>query len=373
MKYPFDTVHFNGRDVQLARILDESAFPSTPFESAAFSFIREWCSERDFFTQHTSGSTGPPKPISISRPAMLASANLTQQALDLKTGDTALLCLDPNYIAGKMMVVRAFVTGMKLLAVEPSLNPLEKLLPNLPVDFVALIPSQLTDILNSDTRDRLNAIKNIIVGGAPLNELTRTIVNGLRARVYATYGMTETVSHIALQPLNGILMSEYFKVLPGVSIKIDDRGCLLIKTPFHGEEDTTNDMVEIRNSEEFKWVGRFDNVINTGGIKVVPEKLESDIHHVLSAIQVSNEIVISSLSDPTFGEKLILLVEGTLPLSVERVMSALREKLPRYHVPKQILMNATIVRTENGKVNRTETKKRLEASPGVAQIGTRTT
>lgn len=291
---------------------------------------------------------------------MTGSAKLTQQALNLRAGDTALLCLDPNFIAGKMMIVRAFVTGMKLAAIEPSLNPLEKLNPNLQIDFVALIPSQLTEILNSDSRGRLNGIRKIIIGGAPLNERTRNIITEIEAQVYATYGMTETVSHIALQALNGNLMSDYFRVLPGVTINIDDRGCLRIKTPFQENEVTTNDLVEIKNANEFKWIGRFDNVINTGGIKVIPEKLEIEIQQILSVMGVSNKSVISSVPDPTFGETIVLLIEGELQLPISRVISSLSEKLPRYHVPKRILTNATIVRTENGKVNRPETKMQIE-------------
>ena len=359
MEYAFSTVHFNGRDVKISGILDESASPSTLFESASFSFIREWCGGADFFLQHTSGSTGPAKAISISRAAMVASAKLTQRALDLKAGESALLCLDPNYIAGKMMIVRAFVTGMKLLAVEPSLNPLDKLHINTQVDFVALIPAQLTEILHSNSRDSLNGIKNIIIGGAPLNEQTRKMAAQIRAQLYSTYGMTETVSHIALQAVNGDSASEYFKSLPGVKISTDERGCLRIKTPFEGEEVTTNDIVEIKNTNEFKWVGRFDNVINTGGVKIFPEKLESEIQNVLTAMQVSNRCVVSSLPDPLFGEKVVLLIEGKLSFPVDRLMASLQEVLPRYHVPKDIITNATIIATENGKVNRPETKKRI--------------
>ena len=360
MKYPYDTVHFNGRDVKIAGILNESATSSTAFESAAFSFIRSWCGDDEYFLQHTSGSTGLPKSISISRAAMVASAKLTQHALQLKAGEAALLCLDPNYIAGKMMIVRAFVTGLKLLAVDPSLNPFAKLQPHLPIDFAALIPSQLMEILRSDSRDKLNRIKNIIVGGAALSEETRQMLTEVRAQIFATYGMTETVSHIALQALNGKSASEYFKILPGVSVWTDDRGCLQIKTPFLEDEITTNDIVEIKNADEFKWVGRFDNVINTGGVKIIPEQLESQIQNVLTAMQVSNRFVASSVPDPIFGEKLVLLIEGKLSLPVDVVMSSLEEKLPRYHVPRQIVVNANIVTTENGKVNRPETRKKIK-------------
>ena len=291
---------------------------------------------------------------------MIASAKLTQRALNLKTGESALLCLDPKYIAGKMIIVRAFVTGMKLLAVEPSLNPLHNLHPTTQVDFVALIPSQLIEILQSNYPNRLNGIKNIIVGGAPLDGLVRSKVAEINAKVYATYGMTETVSHIALQAVSGDSMSEYFNTLPGVIIRTDERGCLVIKTPFLEEEVTTNDIVEIKNNNEFKWVGRFDNVINTGGVKIFPEKLESDIQNVFDAMEVSNRFVVSSVPDPMFGEKLVLLIEGKLPFPVDRLMSTLQDVLPRYHVPKEIISNASIVATANGKVNRPATRKQIE-------------
>jgi o-succinylbenzoate---CoA ligase len=357
MKYPFNTVHFNGRDVRITEILNGSASPASPFESASFAFISNWLGEAEVFRQQTSGSTGAPKIILISRTAMISSAKMTQQALQLEEGNSALLCLDPNYIAGKMMIVRAFVTGMKLLAVEPSLNPLDK--SNLRqqfIDFTALIPAQLTAILASDSQYMLDQFKNIIVGGAPMNEQMVSLVAGYTARIFATYGMTETVSHIALQHVNGPSASEYFKVLPGVSIHTDERGCLQIKTPFLEDLVTTNDIVEIKNGDEFKWIGRSDNVINTGGVKIVPEKLEAEIQNVFTVLLAENRFIISSVPDTVFGEKLILLIEGSLPTSVENLKSSLQEALPRNLVPKHIVENATLVTTENGKINRNETK-----------------
>jgi O-succinylbenzoic acid--CoA ligase len=327
MSYPFDSINFNGRDTRIADILNGSALPETPFEGAAFSFVRKWYGDHEFFEQQTSGSTGIPKTILIARKSMAASAKLTHQALDLKTGATALLCLDPNYIAGKMMIVRAFVTGMKLLAVEPSLNPFENHVSHQPIDFTALVPAQLIEIL--------------------------------RAHIFATYGMTETVSHIALQLINGPLKSEYFKILPGVKIHTDERGCLQIKTPFLSEEIATNDIVEIKNPTEFKWLGRADNVINSGGVKIIPEILEAQIQNLFSTMQIWNRYIVSSVPDPQFGNKLVLLVEGNMPIAVEKVRSALQAVLPHYHVPKQILVGVIFVMTKNGKINRLETRKKI--------------
>lgn len=359
MSYPFTSINFNGRNIRIADILNGSASHETPFEAAAYSFVRKWYGDGEFFEQQTSGSTGIPKTILIARKSMVASAKLTQQALNLKAHETALLCLDPNYIAGKMMMVRAFVTGMKLLAVDPSLNPFEKHVSHLPIDFTALVPAQLTKILQSDFRSRLNEIKNIIIGGASLSEQTIEMVSEFRGRMFATYGMTETVSHIALQSINGPSASEYFKVLPGVKINTDERGCLQIKAPFLNEEITTNDIVEIKNPTEFKWLGRSDNVINSGGVKIIPEKLEAQIQNVFNTMQIPNRYIVSSIPDPQFGNKLVLLVEGNMPIAAERIRSALQEVLPPYHVPKQILVDATLIMTENGKINRLETKKKI--------------
>jgi O-succinylbenzoic acid--CoA ligase len=204
----------------------------------------------------------------------------------------------------------------------------------------------------------LNGIRNIIIGGAPLDDRTRVKLARLPGRVYATYGMTETVSHIALQQVNGALASEYFKVLPGVTIDTDGRGCLQIKTPFLADKIITNDIVEIKDADRFKWIGRSDNVINSGGVKIVPEKLEADIRNAFTALLAENTFIVSSVPDTVFGEKLVLLIEGTLPTSIENLKLSLQQVLPRNLVPKHIVENVTLVRTENGKINREETRRK---------------
>ena len=179
-------------------------------------------------------------------------------------------------------------------------------------------------------------------------------------RVYATYGMTETVSHIALQPVNGPLASEYFTVLPGIKISTDDRGCLEIKGTHFGGPIVTNDIVEINNSSSFRWLGRIDNIINTGGKKVIPEKIEGHVNRLFVQQGVKNKFLISSVSDPVLGNKVILIIEGDLEnTKVETLKAHLRENLRNYEVPKEIYTNIKFILTENGKVNRRETTQQI--------------
>ena len=360
MPYSFDSMLFNGREIRVVDILNKTAKARSPYEVSSFSFIQGWHSNADDFTQRTSGSTGKPKNISISRQQMIASAAMTQDALQLQAGETALLCLDAGYIAGKMMIVRAFTTDMKLVMVDPSSNPLKDIEARERIDFMALVPAQLLEIIQSNEKHRLNEIKNIIVGGAALNESIIDKISNISARVFATYGMTETVSHIALQPVNGPAASEYFEVLPGITIDTDDRGCLKIDVPFLPQKIETNDIVHVKNPKSFKWIGRADNVINSGGIKISPESIEAEIQRLFNALQIRNRFFVSSQPDSVLGNKLILIIEGNLPTTIERVRASLKEILPPYQIPKQIVVDAIFTMTENGKVNRQETTANIE-------------
>jgi O-succinylbenzoic acid--CoA ligase len=358
--YPFDSITINGREIKLAEILENTASPKSGFEASTFLFIQEWFSATDTFAQKTSGSTGAPKNIMISRQQMIMSAKLTVDALGLERGDHALLCLDPEFIAGKMMLVRSFVTGMKIIAITPTANPFHGLARSVSVDLTAIVPMQLLEIIESDQAYRLNSTKNILVGGAAMDPGIKNKLSTFNGRVYATYGMTETVSHIALQPLNGPLASEYFTVLPGIKISVDDRGCLAINAPHLEETIVTNDLVEINNSSSFRWLGRIDNVINTGGKKVIPEKIENEINRLFEQQKVKNKFLISSMPDPLLGNKIILIIEGDLKnTTVEILKSHLRENLRNYEVPKKIYTKISFILTENGKVNRKKTTQQI--------------
>jgi O-succinylbenzoic acid--CoA ligase len=341
-------------------ILNNTATPLSGYEASTFSFIQKWFSTADEFVQNTSGSTGSPKPIAITRQQMEASARLTQQALQLHAGDTALVCLDPEFIAGKMMLVRSFITDMKIIAVNPSQNPFREIPSDIPIDFTALVPSQVYELLQSDQADRLNSIKNMLVGGAPLSEQAHALLSAYTCRLYATYGMTETVSHIALQAINGPAASTSFALLPGIKIGTDNRGCLEIEAPFLPQKITTNDLVDILDPHHFKWLGRSDNIINTGGIKVLPEKIEGEIRVLLDGLKINNKVLITSLPDPTLGNKVIMLVEGEIPhFPVENLRQLLKEKLRAYEIPKEFYFNVNFMVTKNGKIDRFETTRQL--------------
>ncbi len=244
----------------------------------ALQFCEKWLSGQESFTLQTSGSTGTPKQINVTRDQLKSSAHLTAKAIGLQKNDTSLICLDTRYIAGIMMIVRSLETSMNMIIVEPSSNPLEKVEEDDTIDFTALVPLQLETILKSPQREKLNKIKNTLIGGAALNPKTIKELEGLPCSFFATYGMTETLSHIALQKLNGKNAQDFFEVLPGITITKDERGCLVINAPHISVDPViTNDLVELFGSSQFRWLGRVDTIINTGGVKVIPEKIEATI------------------------------------------------------------------------------------------------
>lgn len=358
--YAFASITINGREVEIKDILGKTASSLSKFESSTFSFIQNWFGPLDTFIQPTSGSTGIPKPITITRKQMIASAQLTQQALELGTNDTSLVCLDTDYIAGKMMLVRSFVTGMKIIAVNPSLNPFAALPLNLKIDFVAMVPLQVHEVIRSAQGQLLNSVKNIIVGGAPLSVETMENLSCLSGRIFETYGMTETVSHIALRRINGPSASEYFTTLPGIKIDTDKRGCLEISAPYLDDTITTNDIIEIKEDTKFKWLGRWDNIINSGGVKIIPEKVEGEIQKLFNKLKIENKFFISSRPDPALGSKLILLIEGSLrgPI-IENIKSSLHDHLSPYEIPKEFFVNVDFVFTRNEKIIRSETMQKF--------------
>ena len=351
--YPFDSIQMNGRDVSIQSILSAAANPCSDFEAGVFSFISDWYKGIENHVQYTSGSTGAPKPIVITRTQMVASAKMTEKALDLKDGYRALICLSPAYIAGKMMLVRSFVTGMKIIAVAPSANPFLNMPNDQEIDFAALVPYQVYEILRSPQSEYFHHIKTIIIGGASLDAETHAKIGSFSCRFYATYGMTETISHIALKSLNGEKAVEYYTTLPGVKIQVDDRGCLVITCNYIPDKIITNDLAEITGINTFKWLGRWDNVIVTGGFKVIPEKLEESIKEIFEKLNINQNFFVSSLPDPKVGNKVILVVEGSLNASLfEKLKTMMRENMPGHEIPKEVVSSGPFVFTTNGKINR---------------------
>ncbi|HEU5291416.1 MAG TPA: AMP-binding protein [Cyclobacteriaceae bacterium] len=339
----------NNKEINLADILSGKVSSFSAFENSTFSFIKEWLEGQDSFNLHTSGSTGNPKEITLTRNQLRQSAQRTLKALSLDQNDTALVCLDTKYIAGKMMLVRALEGNMKIAAADPSANPLQNI--QGPVTFTALVPLQLQEILkHPNSIQKLNEMKAVIIGGAAVNTFLQKEITKLKCAVYATYGMTETVSHIALQCLNGRNASNHFTALPGIKIKTDNRGCLVIQMPEFSEPIITNDLVEIISRDQFRWLGRYDNVINSGGFKISPEKIEKE----LEAILPDRAFFVTSILDERLGEKLVLIMEGSArPVDFKTL------QLHPYEVPKDIILLPEFVRTETGKINREKTMRLL--------------
>ena len=310
------------------------------------------------FTVQTSGSTGAPKQMEHSRSAMTASAERTCDFFDLKKGDMALLALPATHIGGKMMIVRSIMRGMILICIEPKSNPLVSLHFDKSIDFAALTPMQMSmimDDVNSNTK--LSQIKKIILGGGEVPYPLRMRLQDIQTSVYETYGMTETVSHIALKKINGDDRSEYFHILDGVTIAKDERGCLIIDAPhLSADRLATNDIVNIISDKEFQWLGRYDNVINTGGIKVSAEEIERKLQPY-----VDLKFFIAGIADDILGQRVAMIVETIKSKEViqQRFEDLLRIYLSKYEKPKEILTIEKFSYTENGKINKKGTLARL--------------
>jgi o-succinylbenzoate---CoA ligase len=360
--YPFSSIQLNGRFIELSAISTGAVEAKSSFEKETLSFIQDWLNGKEHFTLHTSGSTGTPKLITVRRDQMIASANATAKALQLKTNDTSLLCIDSKYIGGKMMLVRAFVVGMQITAVEPEANPLEKIPRDQCVNFAAFVPYQVQHILVSNGPHSFDPIKKLIIGGSALPPSTTFQLQSVNSECYATYGMTETISHIALQQLNGHDKQQYFHTLPGIVLQTDERGCLIINAPYIDHPVVTNDLVELINKEAFYITGRWDNVINSGGYKVIPEKVEATIQKILDDTETKMKFFISGISDPVLGQKVVMVVEANSH-TVEnflRFFELLRSSVHRYEVPKAILLSGPFLYTETGKINRLQSLNNIQ-------------
>ena len=328
-------------------------------------FWRSWSEGKTYFPTPTSGSTGVPKTIQLTREQMKSSARATAKALALKRGYHALVCLPLKFIAGKMMLVRCFETGMKPIVVAPSSNPLETISETERIDFAAFVPLQLQTLLEGDRKytEQLNRIKAIIAGGAEINPNLEQRIEGLQAPVYATFGMTETVSHIALKRLNGPDRTPYYTALPDIELSVDDRECLIIRGAITNyQQIVTNDRVKLIDNHKFEWLGRADNVINSGGVKVQSEKVEKATAIIFSQLNISSRFFAGGLEDERLGQKVTLFLEGNqLPENIEgNFMKQLQKTLGRYEMPKEIRYLEKFAETETGKIMRWETLKRLK-------------
>ncbi|NOS91125.1 MAG: AMP-binding protein [Cyclobacteriaceae bacterium] len=352
------TIQSKGRIYSSAELPEEN---DNSFEGRVFQFCRMWLQGQTTFSLTTSGSTGTPKVIQATRDQMKESALATARTIGLKSGQTSLVCLDSNYIAGRMMLVRSMELGMNILLSEPSANPFANLPIHSSIDFVALVPYQVQSILQSDEKSFFNSISNILIGGAPLSQKIEKELQAYRCQFYETYGMTETLSHIALRKVNGNERSNYFQTLPNIQIRLDDRECLCIQVPFLETEIITNDVVELRNEYSFKWLGRWDHVINSGGIKLHPEEIEKKMVLIFESLGLTNRFFIAGLPDERLGTSVHLIVEGELSVETQNsITHQIESSLSKYEIPKSIRWVKRFVETATQKIDRKKTILSLE-------------
>ncbi len=333
-------------------------------------FLIEWFSDSPTVNLHTSGSTGKPKLIVAEKSRMIASAKMTLDYLGLKPGDTALLCLSVNYIAGKMMVVRAIVGGLNLLIGDLSSNPLQN--EERHIDFAAMVPLQVYNSFR-DNNGRFSRIGKVIIGGGAIDRNEENLYSTLPNEIYATYGMTETLSHIAMRRINGDKRSPYFTPMDGVEVWVKEEsetqcyektGTLVINAPsLCAETLYTNDNVEMRSDGTFRILGRKDNVVCSGGIKLQIEEIEAKFANIIHV-----DFAISSKPDEKLGEKLVLVIEDSKERHVATSSSALLSSylgfdltacLEKYEIPKEVFYILHLPRTESGKIARATLKQIL--------------
>lgn len=340
--------------------------PQTPYEADALAFCQAWLSGQPTFVLQTSGSTGAPKPITLTRTQMRASAHLTGRTLGLQPGDAALVCLNIGYVAGVMMLVRGLELGLPMTIVEPAGNPLADFDPDLTqFAFTAFVPLQLQTVLEQSPGKLpiLNRMKAILVGGAATNPALERALQIIEAPVFATYGMTETVSHIALRRLNGPDRSDRFTALDGVDLGTDGQGCLHITSAATNfVRVQTNDVVELVDTPtvgpaRFRLLGRADTVINSGGVKIQPEQVEQIIQSVLATAGVAGRLLVAGLPDERLGQRVILLCEKWAMNNAQwqRVQNAVRQQMGPYAVPKEIITVEEFAQTPTGKIDRART------------------
>jgi len=335
-QFKLNGFHLNRED--LCRVAYSFIKEGEDFEKPVGDFLLDWFDSKDYIEMQTSGTTGTPKTISVSKQAMVQSAIATGDFFDLRPGNKALHCLPVKYVAGKMMLVRAMILGFDLEFTAPSSHPLRN--NETEFDFVAMVPLQAQ---NSVTE--LKKVKKVIIGGAAINKTLEKQLLKLKTEVYETYGMTETITHIAARKLG----EKAFTVLPDVTISYDDRNCLVIHAPRISDDViVTNDIVELVNENQFVFLGRMDNVINSGGIKLIPEQIEQKL-----ANKIHQRFFIASKPDTELGEKVILVVEGPK----QDFEATLYDELDKYEKPKEIVFVSKFKDTSTGKIMRKESLK----------------
>lgn len=310
-------------------------------------FIKSWNDSNPWIEANTSGSTGQPKTIRLSKADMEASARATCQFFSIDRSSLMVCPLSANYIAGKMMIVRSMVSGAELYMEHPSNHPLsDGRWRARTIDLVPIVPSQIDGIVRNINNSGIS-VRNIIVGGAPMSVRETDVLSRISGDCYATYGMTETCSHVALKNIGH--GESIFRALPGYSFSTDGRGCLIIDSDTQSfKRIITNDIVKLHDETGFEWIGRHDNVIISGGLKIHPEQVE---RHIARLLPDNRPFYITSAPDEKWGQRAVLCIEGE-PFETDTMLRELRYSLKLHELPREIKFIAHFERTQSGKIKR---------------------
>ncbi len=303
-------------------------------------FLTEWNDDKPYVIAHTSGSTGTPKPIKLLKDDMVASALATCAFFGINESSLLVCPLSPSYIAGKMMIVRSIVSGANILMPRPSNHP--SIDTTQQISLMAIVPSQIEGIAQ-----HCDKIDNLLIGGAAVPRVLENRLKTLSCESFVSYGMTETCSHVALRRVKDERM--IYHAMPGVTFECDSRDCLVVNVPHLSvRQVVTNDIVKLHDPEHFEWIGRYDNVINTGGLKVFAEEVEQRLsEHIETPFYIAGE------DDPKWGTRVTLHIEKTEEEGDSVTLSELCRKVLRPHeVPKHIYFHSKLNRTESGKLRR---------------------
>lgn len=310
------------------------------------TFIEEWNNGLPYIVAHTSGSTGKPKEIRLPKGDMLQSAAATCRRFGITGGSVMVLPLSVDYIAGKMMVVRAMVSKSVLWIEQPSNHPIKSNYGT--IDLLPVVPSQVAWLL--DNTQIIEKIRCLIIGGGAVSPEMESRLRQLGINAYATYGMTETCSHVALRDIGS--GTSVYEALPGISFGIDERGCLVVNAPeFSFGKLVTNDIANLIDSYHFEWMGRWDNVINTGGIKVFPEMMEQRV----ASVVVLPRFYFIGRPSTKWGEEVVMYIESgpqSSAVNENIILSQIGKVLNCYEMPKEIITVREFERTASGKIKR---------------------
>lgn len=336
-KFKLNGYHFSKEDLE--RVAYSFVKEGEYYEKPVGDFLIDWFDEKDFINMYSSGTTGEPKLITVKKQAMVNSALATGDFFGLEPGMKVLHCLPARYVAGKMMFIRGFILGLELDFVEPRLAPLTD--NDEYYDFAAMVPLQVKNSI-----EQLDQIKKIIIGGTLIPKPLEKQILAKKTECWETFGMTETITHIAAKRVG----EKYFSVLPNIMLSKTDDDCLIIKAEGISDElIVTNDIVELYNENQFAWLGRKDNIVNSGGIKLIPERIEEKLSII------PRRFFVTGLIDEDLGQKLVLVIEGE-PFDIDPKTF---DHLEKYEKPKDIIFIPKFKETASRKIMRSETMKVL--------------